>query len=262
MARNPPFKFEDPVLHELANLEKAYYLQRVAHDNGFKVLITTDWFQSDGIKSGYNNKDEMQFEVKGVVRETLNAIEAEAVRQLKIPLDVLREHNIHPELPIHSLYRPLNQADFLYARLQRNCPMFNKSGRQIFKRHEAGFGEYRILLHVVGLYIGEHTRDNKLASLQLRIEQIQYREANLVCLMDSSPGLCKNPTLFQSNSMPTPLATSTPNKPPVVAPNAPKKAARSRSKPTLQRQNAVMESQLLNQTLENAAIDFMADLNV
>ena len=254
----PKFLFKDPVLHELANLDKSYHLQNVTTDCGHNVFITTDWFLSDGIKSGLNNKAEMQFEVKQSVRDVLNVIETEAVRQLKIPQDVLRQNGIQGEVPLNSVYRLLNQSEYLFARLERECPIFDKNGRNILKRDQTGFGEYRVLLHVKGIYIGEHSRDGKLASLQMRIAQIQFKEVNLLCLLDPLPGLCRNPTLLEANSMPLPLASSTPVK---AVPNAPRKAPRSRPRPTLQRQNAMTDSQVMNETLDSATAEFMASFN-
>lgn len=260
MPSGPTFTFGDPIQVDLQSLGKSYYLQHLStENNAHNVLITSDWFRSEGIKSGCNNRAEMLFKTSGVVRHYLNAIEAAAVQQLKIPVNLLQEHGISNECPIPNLYRPLNQTENLYAKLERDCPIFD-SRRQTIKKEDTGFGEYRVLLHVKGLYLGPHSSPGKLASLQMRISQIQYREVNVTCLLEPMAGLCRNQ--MQTMSAPSPIATSTPNKPPQVpAPNAPKKG-RQRQKPALQRQNALSESQILTQALDNGSSDFFADMDV
>ena len=268
MPSAPKFTLSDPVQVELQALSKTYYLQHLSTDNSdHDVLITSDWFRSDGIKTGCNNKAEMMFKTTGVVRHYLNAIEAAIPQQLKIPVDLLQGHGIPSDCQIASLYRSLNQSDYLYAKLERECAIFNTK-RQVIKREETGFGEYRILLHVKGLYLGSHSTPGKLASLQMRITQIQFREINMTCLLEPMPGLCRNQMqMSMPVSAPTPIATSTPNKPPPAAvPNAPKKGRQRQQKPTLQRQNALSESQIqnqiLSQALDNASNDFFADMDV
>ena len=273
MSAMPTFTFGEPLRCELQSLGKAYYLQNLTLDNGgLNVLITSDWFQSDGIKTGVNNKAEMMFKTSGIVRSYLNAIEASAIHQLKIPIDLVHEHGISNDIPAPSLYRALSQSEYLYAKLERDCPIFNMK-RNIIKKEETGFGEYRILLHVKGLYIGSHSTPGKLASLQMRINQIQYKEASMTCLLEPMAGLCRirmdsaSMPLPMPASTPTPIATSTPTKaaPPTVVPSAPKKA-RQRQKPMLQRQNAISDSQIINQAFtqssENGASDFFVEMDV
>ena len=263
MLATPNFTFGEPVRCELQTLGKTYYLQHLSTDNNGKVLITSDWFRSDGIKTGVNNKAQMLFKTSGIVRNYLNVIEAAAVQQLKIPIDLVREHGIPNDCPATSMYRTLNQSEYLYAKLDRECSIFN-SKRQIIKKEDTGFGEYRILLHVKGLYLGSHSSPSKLASLQIRIIQIQFREVSMTCLLEPMAGLCRNQmeSMPMSAPTPTPIATSTPMKPPpVVVPNAPKKT-RQRQKPALQRQNALSESQILTQALDNGATDFFAEMDV
>ena len=250
------FKFEDPVLHELTGLGKCYHLQKLTVEDGQDVLITSGWFRADGIKHGFDKKPEISFHVNGMVREILSQIETEAVRQLKIPLELLQQHNISPDGHLYNVYRPLSSSQYLYGKLQRDCVIFNNR-RQVIRKEDAGFGEYRVLLHVKGLYIGSHSQEGKLASLHMRIIQIQYREANFTCLLDPTPGLTRNPVLTVIN---TPVAK------PVTAqtvPNAPKKTSRSRqNKPVLQRQNAMVDAQLSGKVTENIATDFFADIDI
>ena len=260
MSAVPTFTFGEPLRYDLQSLGKAYYLQTLSIDNsGINVLITSDWFQSDGIKTGVNNKAEMLFKTSGIVRSYLNAIEGAAMQQLKIPIDVVREHGIPNDCPAPSLYRALNQSDYMYAKLERECPIFN-SKRHIIKRENTGFGEYRILLHVKGLYIGSHSTPGKLASLQMRISQIQYREVSMTCLLEPMAGLCRTQmeTMPMPVSTPTPIATSTPTKPPPTP--APKKGRQKKA--TLQRQNAISDAEILTQAMENGGSDFFAEMDV
>ena len=200
MPHTPRFTFKAATVHELQSLGKSYHLQRLVMDNDQDVLLTSDWFRSDGIKTGMNNRPEMLFKAVGPVRDILNSIESEACRQLKIPQSLIRERGISHKTPMANMYRPLNQMDYLFARIHRDCVIFN-TRHQVIRKEECGFGEYRVLVHVTGIYIGDHAQDSKLASLQLRITQIQFREVSTVCLMEAMPGLCRNPTLQQQNAM-------------------------------------------------------------
>ena len=249
------YMFYDPLLCELNIPGKHYHLQKLATSDGNEVFITTDWFRSDGIKSAFGNKSEIAFKVTGTVREILNDIETEAIVQMKIPIEVIQRHNIQADTPLHTLYRKLNSSEYLFGKLERDCVFFN-ARRQLIKKEDTGFGDYRVLLHVKGLYIGPHTQEGKLLSLHMRIVQIQHREVSMACLLDPFPGLTRNPTLAALNSAPVPIATSTPitAKPP-VCPGAPVKKPRGRqAKPALQRQNAVMET--------SSATDLFADLDI
>ena len=250
----PRYKFHDPIMCELNVPGKHYHLQKLTSDSD-DVFITTDWFRSDGIKSAFGNKSEIFFKVSGTVRDILNVIEHEAVVQMKIPVEVIQRHNIQPDTALQSLYRNLNSSDFLFGKLQRDCIIFN-ARRQVIRKEDTGFGDYRVLLHVKGLYIGPHAQEGKLLSLHMRIIQVQYREVSMACLLDPFPGLTRNPTLAALNSVPVPIATSTPVsvKPP-VCPGAPVKKPRGRQgKLALQRQNAVMET--------TSTTDIFADLDI
>ena len=276
------FKFEDPVQHEITSVGSVYHMQKVT-SNGQDVLIGSDWFRSDGFKYGIDKKPEMLFKAGGNMRLYLDYIECEAVRQLKVPVEVLQENGIANDGSVsnENLYRKLYSSQFLYCKLDRDCVIFN-SRRDIMKKEDCGYGDYRVILTVKGTYIGRHTQENKLASLHMRIAQIQYRPVNRTCLFDAAS--CLN-----RNNLPSPLANSTPNNTPLpkareqqpqqsqqtpnqpvpqTVPNAPKKGGRRQVKPQLQRQNAMIEipiqpQQQQQQNLpETYSADFFPDLDI
>ena len=67
------------------------------------MLITTDWFRSDGIKYGYDKKPEICFIVDGTVKDILSQIENEVVRQIQVPVQLLQQQGISSDVPVHNL---------------------------------------------------------------------------------------------------------------------------------------------------------------
>ena len=221
-------------------------------------MISTDWFRSDGIKSSLDKKPEMMYTVAGHVRDILNGIEAEAVRQLKVPADLIQQHNLDPaSVTSESLYRPLYKSDHLFSKLSPDCSFFNNR-RQLIKREELGHGEYRVVLLITGIYIGSHAQSDKLASLHMRISQIQYQPVNITCLLGQMPGLlsglaCPQPS---TQSFPQTLQVQQQQQQQTT------KKGRRQNKPQLQRQNAMVEVQKAAPTTEVLPNDFFANLDI
>ena len=219
------------------------------------MLITTDWFRSDGIKYGYDKKPEICFIVDSTVKNILSQIENEIVRQIQVPAQLLQQQDISSDVPLHNLYRSVVGLPKLYGKLQHDCLFFDNRGK-VIRKDQTSFGDYRVLLHVKGLYIGPHHQKGKLASLQMRVVQVQYKEGNFSCLMDAAPGLTRNPAAVPARSIvmtPQPVVTQ------ITAPSAPKKAPRGRKvKPLLQRQNAVIDIQ----PMETFPADIFDDLDI
>ena len=190
MVNSIPYKihFSDPVSHIIESSGKRYYMQNVTN-NDQDIMIVSDWFRSDGIKPGIDKKPELMFKTTGRVRDVFNMIESEAVRQLRMPPELLAQMGVDAQPTDNKmLYKPLYNGDYMYAKLHRDCSFFN-ARREMIKKSELGYGEYRVVVQVKGLYIGSHNENSALASLHTRIFQIQYREVNVACLFESSGGL-------------------------------------------------------------------------
>ena len=112
----------------------------------------------------------------------------------------------------------------IYVKLNHDTMFFNKLCMTI-KKEDLSYGEYRVILHVKGLYIGIHGQGPKLASLQFRICQVQFNPIAIQCLFNA-------PTLPPQN-----MAAMNP--PETPQPGQTKKLTR---RPKLQRQNAVIET--------------------
>ena len=227
--------YGDPEIRDIG-CGRFYYLQPLKCD-GKDLYVASDWFRSDGIKFGLDRKPEMLAKVDGMVRNVLTICENEAIRQLKVPDDVLKQNNVNicsNELLYRNLYKDSN---FLYAKLHRDCTFFNDQ-QKLIKRDELTYGEYRVVILVNGIYIGANAQNGKLASLQFRIYQIQFRKVEVQCLFDPVVGF-----------VPVPIAHSTPISSPKTSannltelpkcPNAPKKPRRQSKKLSLQRQEAL-----------------------
>lgn len=229
--------FSDPIPQTIESTGKKYYMQN-ATNNGQDIMVCSDWFRIDGIKAGLDKKPEMLVKMSGRVRETFNVIEKEAVQQLRVPPDMLESLKISAEqMNNDKFYKPLYSGEFMYIKLHRDCSFFN-SRRELVRRSELGYGEYRVLLCVKGLYIGSNAENGAMASLHIRIFQIQFREVNGACLFEASACLhAQNTppptqTINQPSPVNQPLQTQQPS-------TSNKKNSRGKSKPALARQNAV-----------------------
>ena len=273
MAADTPtynFIFSEPKAHIIENQNKTYYMQDLTFNNS-EVQLATDWFTSDGPRAGLDNKSEMLYVINENVRSTLQQIEAAAVQQLKVPVVLLQQNNVSPNTTNEMLYRPLYGGNSLFSKLHRNCVYFNNRALPIEKQ-DLGFGEYKVLIRVTGIYIGYHSQEKKLASLHIRIHQIQYRELNVPCLLNQSSGL-----IIPNSQNLTPMAQApqivnmNTQPPPAIQPqhqpstSAGKKSSRKQTKPVLQRQNAMedMSSMMQAANVPSGNMDeFFANLNV
>ena len=222
----------------------------------------------------------MMYKVAGSVRNILNVVEVEAVRQLKVPPEFIQQHNLDPaSVTNESLYRPLYKSDHLYSKLAPDCSFFNNR-RQLIKKEELGYGEYRVVIAVSGLYIGSHAQEDKLASLHMRITQIQYRPVNVTCLLDPIPGLIYH-NITQPLVQPFPQDTPLPqqqqqqqqqqqSQPTNTTKKGRRKQQLQRQNLTvdvqkaaeLQRQNAMTDMQKAAAAAEVYSNDFFADLDI
>ena len=271
--------FSDPIAQTIESNGKKYYMQTVTND-GKDVFICSDWFRSEGIKPGFDKKPELLFKTVGKVRDVLNVIEHEAVRQLRMPPELVSNLSLtESQLDVKTIYKPVHSGDVMYAKLHRDCSFFNLK-REVIKKTDLEYGEYRVVIHVKGLYIGNHPEKGVTASLHIRIFQIQYRELNVQCLFDLTSGIVSSP-LSQSNAQniptdaPTPIFQSSYPPPPTEQPlttntkktqqpsTTNKKNGRGKSKAGLMRQNGTATVEALQQVpMEALPNDFFADLNV
>ena len=238
---NKLVKFDPPQRQDLINAGRHYYTQNLNY-NGRDLLFTTDWFKSEGIRYGLDKKPEMLVSISPTFHKVFKFIEDESIRQLKIP----------PEFQINqsneNVFKRLPQLNRIYAKLNRDTTFYNKYCNPL-KREDLSYGEYRVVIQVKGLYIGPHGQANKLASLQLRICQIQFSPLTVQCLFNMG-----NPLIAQ------PQNVTAMNPPDTPQPGQTKKLRR----PKLQRQNAVVESKIQENSqrpVEQFPTDFFADLD-
>ena len=257
-------QFSDPVPHVLESVGKTYYMQD-ATNNGQQIMICSDWFRSDGIKIGLDKKPELMFKTAGRVREALNIIENEAVRQLRMPseLQSLVVKN-GGQMDNKSLYKPVFGGDYMYAKLHRDCSFFN-SRREMIKKNDLGYGDYRVVCVIRGLYIGSQNGDSVMASLHVRIFQIQYREVNVTCLFENAAGMLSNMSggMVTNSSSPPETPTISPLAQPQPQPStSSRKNSRKGAKPALPRQNNGPVEAMQHVPTEALPQDFYEDFNI
>ena len=159
-------KFEDPACNELVNLHRHYYTQALKYQ-GKDLFLQSDWFHSAGLKDSIDRKKEMLVTLTPEVRGVLKNIEDLAIRSgLKLPAEY--QHVSHSV----DIFKSLPDRQNFYLKLNYDASAFDKNG-QALKFEQLDRGDYRVVIHVKGLYIGFHP-SGKLVSLQLRIAQLQH----------------------------------------------------------------------------------------
>lgn len=234
--------FEGPTLHELPLLGRHYYTQSLKY-KGSDLVLTSDWFRSDGFKYSIDKKPEMLVRLFPDTNSILKGIEDLAIQTIKLPAEY--QHSG----PIEPIFKRMPAIRNLYVKVNQDAVVFNKMHMPI-KREELSYGDYRVMLHVKGIYIGTHGYGGKLASLQVRICQIQFIPVAIQCLF---PSIVSQQTIEK----PSEKVPETPQ--PDVTANL---STRKTRRPKLQRQNAMIENrQQQQQKLQSLPSEFFADLD-
>ena len=222
--------FEAPVRTDLESVGRHYYTQAVKHHNADFCLVT-DWFESHGVKEAFDKKLEMTVQFTKDNLDLLKNLEDMAIKSgLKLPAE------FQSSVPVEQIFKrlPLNKPR-LFVKLNHDAVLFDKlcSPMQLSMNM---FGDYRVIVHVKGLYIGPH-QNNKLASLQLRISQLQFVPKKPQCMFNLVSGL----TFANAPGATIPVTANIQN-PEITPESAVPAQAKKGRKPKLQRQNAMNEN--------------------
>ena len=77
------------------------------------------------------------------------------------------------------VFKHFPSAHNLLFKLSSDCVFYlNKS---IIKATDVAYGNYLVVFKIIGLYMGSNGMTEKLASLQVRIIQVQYEPCNSPC---------------------------------------------------------------------------------
>ena len=149
---------------------------------------------------------------------------------MKLPADY------QSNVPVEQIFKrlPLNKPR-LFVKINHDALLFDKlcSPLELSKNM---FGDYRVIVHVKGLYIGPHQHD-KLVSLQLRISQLQFIPKKPHCMFNLVSAL----TFGSAPSATIPVTGNVQN-PEIALENTVPAQAKKGRKPKLQRQNAMIEN--------------------
>ena len=241
--------FEEPVCSELRGFDRHYYTQNLKYQ-GRELRLQTDWFHGSGFNKQNlfnrpNGLKELLVTLTPEMRSVLKLIEERAIfHGLQLPSEYQNNSNNA------EIFKILPDRDNLFFKLTYEATCFDHLQQPIKDMDSLSVGDYRAILLVKGLYIGYHSM-GKFASLQIRVDQIQYTPR-------------PTPFYFQSSSLPTAMSMipssnailpisasnkgipSTPQpmaEPTVVATTA-AAAKRGRKPVKLQRQNAISEARI------------------
>ena len=223
------FYFEPPVRHELQSADRFYYTQALKV-NGQNFYASSDWFTCNGIQEGFDKKKELLVPFQKELATQLKNIESFAIAEgLKVPVEFQSMQSSA------DIFKRQPDRDSLYIKLDYDVAGFDKMCKPLALENMV-FGDYRVIIHFKGLYIGNHPGSGKLASVQLRISQIQYVPRFVPCLFASIPSLPPS-----EKSAPVTVFNSVPETPQPGSSVAGLAAKKGR-KPKLQRQNAMIEN--------------------
>lgn len=212
-------QFSPPERLELSSTDRFYYMQGLTY-NGEELYLESDWFEGEGPRPAMGSKVEMMFHCSGIMKESLDIVQTEGIRQLTLP----DEYNI-PKENAAGVFKCLPKCPYFFAKLGRGAQFFDQNCNPI-TREMMGYGQYRVIIHVKGMYIGPHGDNTIRASVQLKVKQIQYVPVYRPCLFSSTT---------KDVTPPGPPAVPAVN---IGAPSISKKKLR---KPKMPRQTAVLE---------------------
>lgn len=235
-------RFLEPVRQEIAGgtEDRHYYTQLLTYNND-NLYIQTDWFESQGLRYSSPFKSEMLVAMNSLTKNALSTIQAEAIKQLKFPA----EFNV-PEDRKAACFKSLPlTAGMIFAKCTQATRVFDTNCNMIAKE-SCKYGKYRVILQPTGIYIGAHGTSKNLASLQLKIAQIQYEEINIPCMFAPLAESSNQPVaeVVHNNKPKSTIVQKAIEQIEAAAVEmAPKKKPR---RPKLQRQNAMIDMDLFD----------------
>ena len=215
---------EEPIRFELDGGDRHYYIQDIKY-NGQYLYLQSDWFLSEGPKkSPFGNKTELLVKVDSNLKQMLKAQEDIAKEKLTYP----KEYNIDDSNK-KEYFKCLPDKSFMFGKIGRGIQCYDKSCKPMtFDKLQ--YGNYRVIFMMKGIYIGTHGASNHLASLHLKIMQIQCDALNLPCMFNLIPAVTPVSEKVSSIAV-TPISTAV----------GPQQGKKRKARQRLQRQNAVVE---------------------
>ena len=159
-----------------------YHVQYLKYEN-LPIHFQSVMFYSGGPRMGLNKNYQLLVSLTNEVRQKLRQIEDFAIANLNLPSPISEKWRQYStttgdEQPFKRLYDGPN----LFMKLAPNVHLYNLD--HIVDNKYQSFGEsppalgvgmYIVSFAVPSVYIGSHNSNPKVASLQLKIEQIVYR---------------------------------------------------------------------------------------
>ena len=169
-----------PVLKDNGYVPK-HYLQHLKYENG-PLYFQSSLFYSNGPRLGLNKNYQLCVTLTPEVRKSLKLIEEYVADNIELPSVIAEKWeqyaassgDTHP-------FKPLYDGESLFMKMGMNVSLYNldelANGKYQSFEHPPplGAGWYVVYFSVPAIYLGSHNANPKVASLQLRIEQIAYR---------------------------------------------------------------------------------------
>ena len=142
--------------------------------NGKRLVLRTASIPSSNIKFSENHSGKrILIPVSMWLRKQFNVIEEYAILNMTFPSDIgvawqARDDN-------DTAYKKIWGGDTICLYISNWCKFYRQDSNSMteIQPHELGNGNYVLDISIPGVYFGHH-RDNKLASLTMRVQQIAY----------------------------------------------------------------------------------------
>jgi hypothetical protein len=233
-------RFHEPERQEIGE-NRYYYIQLLTYNNE-NLYIQTDWFESQGLRYISPFKSEMLVAMNLLTKNALAAIQAEAIKQLKFP----PEYQITEDKKAESFKTLPLTGGMIFAKCTQATQVFDGKCNMIAKE-SCKYGKYRVILQPTAIYIGSHGTSKKLASLQLKISQIQYCPVETPCMFEPVTHPSQQSEVVYNNKPVGPERVSVQKAVEEIeaaaVEMAPKKKPR---RPKLQRQNAMIDMDIFD----------------
>lgn len=136
---------------------------------GEPIYIQTPKFYSKGsIKSRFNDK--LQLILPSHCALTLLKVDAKAKNMFQLPKDAVNQS--WKRFAKDDIYKSID-GDKLYLKFSNDYSCYDTDGN-VMNDCELSAGDYTLILHVIGIYIGSHGSSSHMASLMVRIKQVQF----------------------------------------------------------------------------------------
>ena len=146
-----------------------YWFQRISYGEDGDLLLQSPKFRrrSSVVKSNFDDSKKL------VLSKDLfpSLAQIELLASDNYDLDVISDPQKKFDQAKEAYFKHMN-ADNIFVKFSKDFIAFDANKKPYSGAF--GYGWYKVILHVVGIYIGQHGTGPEKASLQLRVKQVMF----------------------------------------------------------------------------------------